>query len=128
MISKFFMAILSACMLAISLLYMPLAQAVVYLDSVRVCYEFNQDEMISRDICILSAQSGAGGGSFDLMYKGENYHFYYTDEKPINSYYRYPSLDRVLDSDDLFESGTEYLVCFLHKPYDLCYTHSRSSE
>lgn len=128
MISKFFMAILSACMLATSLLYMPLAQAVVYLDSVRVCYEFNQDEMISRDICILSAQSGAGGGSFDLMYKGESYHFYYTDEKPINSYYRYPSLDRVLDSDDLFESSTEHLVCFLHEPYDLCYTHSRSSE
>lgn len=115
-------------MFVASLLHMPLAQAMVYLDSVKVCYEFNQDEMISRDICILSAQSGAGGGSFDLMYKSENYHFYYTDEKPINSYYRYPSLDKVLDGDDLFESSTEYLVCFSHKPYDICYTHSRNLE
>lgn len=114
--------------LVISMLSISLGYAAVYLDSVKVCYEFNGGELISRDVCILSAQSGAGGGSFDLMYKGRDHHFDYTEGEPTNSYYRYPSLDRVENEDEFFEINTEYLVCFSYQPYDMCYTHSRNLE
>lgn len=123
MVFRFLFSVLIVSMLSISLVH-----AVVYLDSVKVCYEFNGDELISRDVCILSAQSGAGGGSFDLMYKGENHHFDYTEGEPMNSYYRYPSLDRVENEDEFFEINTEHLVCFSHQPYDMCYAHSRDLE
>lgn len=101
------------------------AQAVQYLDQAEVCYEFLGETMISRGVCVVSAQSGAGGGSFGLLYKDKDYLFEYTEDKPFAVYYRDTRYGTVPPGEEaeFLEINEEYLFCFKYRPYDLCFTH-----
>lgn len=112
-------------LLSLSILTITSAYAIQYLDQAEVCYEFLGETMISRGVCVVSAQSGAGGGSFGLLYKDKEYLFEYTEGEPFDVYYRTTRYDTVLPDEEakFLEINEEYLFCFKHKPYDLCFTH-----
>lgn len=120
-----YLAILLAC---ITLPFMS-ANAAAYMDRVEVCYEFDEeDDLIDRDICILSTSSGAGVVAYTILYKGEKHSFFYDRIKEEeDTYYRNLFLDVIRDDEkeDFFRVNTQYLVCFPKKPYDICYTHER---
>ncbi len=103
-------------------------------DEVGVCYEFKADEMIRRDICIITEGNAAGGMYANLQLAdgkqyqiashgiiGLNDDLYDLNGKDAVHYLRDASFYETTDYEGLAEINEPALYCYKTKTLDLCH-------
>ena len=103
-------------------------------DEVGVCYEFKADEMIRRDICIITEGNAAGGMYANLQLvsgkehqiashgiSGLNDGLYDLNGKDAVHYLRDAAFYNTTDYDGLSEINEPALYCYKTKVLDLCH-------
>ena len=108
------------------------ASAAVSNDSSGVCYKFENDQVVQKDVCLISFVGGQGEGFWNLKVNNETYELYEHDEsykkygqhyfklngQPAESYYRNPNHYAVsYDYDDDYD----YLSCYKSESDEICY-------
>ena len=105
-----------------------------------VCITFKGDNVVSKDLCLVSYDEGAGGNTTDLKTFNKSYvisgtqvmnprsearsdHFKYTvnNEASFGEYHRSADFYSVEDIDEIREREDEYLTCYKTKSVDICY-------
>lgn len=102
----------------------PTAHSAPMGEGVGVCYAFKGDKLKSQQPCIISQGYGAGGSYTTLTIGKKSYNFEYPseydhDEEDYWDYYFRNLFYQRISILQITEG--QYLTCFYHKPYDMCY-------
>ncbi|WP_169393527.1 MULTISPECIES: hypothetical protein [Psychrobacter] len=123
------------------------AQARPYPDYAGVCTTFKGDNVVSKDVCVVSFSEGAGGkltvlktfnktysidaierrgsGNYDSDDINDSFKFTINGEASSGEYYRHASFYNKVSVDELEqlnELEEEYLYCYKSKSVDICHS------
>ncbi len=128
---------LSHFFLAIPFLTLTLAShAVGASDNAGVCYKFEDDNVVEKDVCLISFVGGQGEGFWNLKMGEETYnlyehdesykkygqHYFKLDDQPAESYYRNPNHHTISYTND---DNYTYLNCYKSVYDEVCYKENK---
>lgn len=104
-------------------LYPMLALTAPNPDELAICYKVKKDKIVNKGTCVISSGNMAGSLYTGVQYQGKKYYYASSgdDQANFKGYRRNSSFDRIPNSDPLVSTGKNEIICYIGKPYDICY-------